>query len=36
MNDISKLGEIINWANESLLPSEWYPTETARMINGSG
>uniref|UniRef100_A0A8R1UVF7 Scav-6 n=1 Tax=Pristionchus pacificus TaxID=54126 RepID=A0A8R1UVF7_PRIPA len=35
MNDIYKLGDIINWANESLLPSEWYPTETARMINGS-
>lgn len=34
--DITELGEIISWANETLLPSEWWTTVTARMINGSG
>ncbi|GMR58205.1 hypothetical protein PMAYCL1PPCAC_28400, partial [Pristionchus mayeri] len=33
--DITRLGEVITWANETLLPEEWYTTVQARMINGS-
>ncbi|GMS96680.1 hypothetical protein PENTCL1PPCAC_18855, partial [Pristionchus entomophagus] len=33
--DITRLGDVITWANETLLPEEWWTTKQARMINGS-
>ncbi|VDO60758.1 unnamed protein product [Onchocerca flexuosa] len=34
--DINLIGTIQNWAGSDLLPSSWWQTEQARMINGTG
>ncbi|KAK6044312.1 CD36 family protein [Cooperia oncophora] len=35
-DDINRLGEIVTWANQTILPQSWWPTAYARSIRGSG
>ncbi|KAK5980668.1 hypothetical protein GCK32_016381, partial [Trichostrongylus colubriformis] len=34
-DDINRLGEVVTWANQSVLPSSWWTTAYARSIRGS-